>query len=89
MTFPQQAGQFLRRIGLLQEFEAVPSLLCEHMAVAGGENDRQARIEAADRLAELDAAHARMMTSVKTTSKPSDRERVWRASSPLVAQVVS
>src|SRR3954469_2697404 len=54
---PQHARHFLGRVGLLEEFEAVQTLLDQHMAVARGQDDGQIWMTALDFAAEIHATH--------------------------------
>ncbi len=56
---PEDARQLIYGIGLVHELEAMPTFLGKHLAVAGCEHHRQARLAASDLLAELNTAPTR------------------------------
>src|SRR5207237_2217696 len=55
----QDAGELLRGIRLLQQFEAVSAALRQHVAVSAGQYDRHVELAAADSLGEVEAGHLR------------------------------
>src|SRR6185369_14387790 len=54
----QDARQRFHRVGLLNQLETVMGVFRQHVAVAGGQDDGQARIAFADNSGELDTVHA-------------------------------